>query len=137
MKKLHLAVAMAIACLSVSIAHSQTVVLPQVKNAGGSNVPSQASVLTASDGTEKGTVANPMYIAGSTGGDASAANQAAVQAAAGSDATKAVAVQGITNGKALAVSAAALPLPTGAATSSLQTRSTPRSPRSRPLCMPI
>jgi hypothetical protein len=49
-------------------------------------------------------------------GDASAANQTAVQADPGSDATKAVSVQGITGGKAVPISAAALPLPTGAAT---------------------
>ena len=41
------------------------------------------------------------------GGDASAANQTAVQANAGSDATKAVSVQGITGGKAVPVSIAA------------------------------
>lgn len=64
------------------------------------------------------------------GGDASAANQTAVQATAGSDASKAVAVQGITGGKAVKVdgsavtqpvSASALPLPSGAATSANQT----------------
>ena len=42
--------------------------------------------------------------AGGTGGDASAANQTAVQANAGSDASKAVAVQGITGGKSVPVS---------------------------------
>jgi hypothetical protein len=40
------------------------------------------------------------------GGDASAANQTAVQANAGSDASKAVSVQGITGGKAVSTSAA-------------------------------
>lgn len=40
------------------------------------------------------------------GGDASAANQAAVQANAGSDASKAVAVQGITNAKPIPTSSA-------------------------------
>jgi hypothetical protein len=67
---------------------------------------------------------------GGSGGDASAANQTSVQALAGSDATKAVAVQGITGGKAVKVdgsavtqpiSAAALPLPSGASTSANQT----------------
>lgn len=47
-------------------------------------------------------------------GDASAANQTAVQANAGADATKAVSVQGITGGKAVPVSMATLP--TGAST---------------------
>lgn len=42
------------------------------------------------------------------------------QATAGSDATKAVSVQGITGGKAVPVSAASLPLPSGAATSAKQ-----------------
>lgn len=42
--------------------------------------------------------------AGAGGGDASAANQTAVQANAGSDATKATAVQGVTGGKAVPVS---------------------------------
>ena len=42
---------------------------------------------------------------GGGGGDASAANQTAVQALAGSDASKAIAVQGITNGKAIPVTA--------------------------------
>lgn len=54
------------------------------------------------------------------GGDASATNQTAVQAVAGSDASKANAVQGITGGKAIPVSAASLPLPTGASTSAKQ-----------------
>lgn len=54
------------------------------------------------------------------GGDASAANQTAVQANAGSDASKAEAIQGITGGKAVTVSAASLPLPTGASTSAKQ-----------------
>lgn len=69
---------------------------------------------------------------GSGSGDASAANQTAIQANAGSDATKAASIQGITGGKAVPVSgtfwqatqpvsAAALPLPTGAATDALQT----------------
>lgn len=43
-----------------------------------------------------------------------------VQAAAGSDATKAISIQGITGGKALPVSAISLPLPTGASTSAKQ-----------------
>lgn len=53
------------------------------------------------------------YTAGSS--DASAANQTAVQANPGSDATKATAVQGVTGGKPVPVSASSLPLPTGAA----------------------
>lgn len=47
--------------------------------------------------------------ASSGGGDASAANQTAVQATAGSDASKATAVQGITGGKAVATSSSNLP----------------------------
>lgn len=69
---------------------------------------------------------------GGHGGDASAANQTVVQANPGSDATKAIAIQGITGGKSLPVtgtfwqatqpvSAVSLPLPTDAATSVLQT----------------
>jgi len=65
-------------------------------------------------------------------GDASAANQTAVQANPGSNASKAIAIQGITGGKSLPVtgtfwqatqpvSAVSLPLPTDAATSVLQT----------------
>jgi len=38
-----------------------------------------------------------------TGGDANAANQTAVQAVAGADASKAIAVQGITGGKPIPV----------------------------------
>jgi hypothetical protein len=62
-------------------------------------------------------------------GDASAANQTSVQSTAGSDATKAISIQGITNGKAIKVdgsasvqpiSAAALPLPTGASSAANQ-----------------
>jgi hypothetical protein len=45
-----------------------------------------------------------LSVPASTGGDASAANQTTVQANAGSDASKATAVQGITGGKAVAVS---------------------------------
>lgn len=51
-----------------------------------------------------------------SGGDATAANQTAVQANPGSDAAKAVAVQGVTGGKDIPISASSLPLPTGAAT---------------------
>lgn len=57
---------------------------------------------------------------GGSGGDASAANQTVVQAVAGSDASKAIAVQGITGGKAVPISASSLPLPSGAATSANQ-----------------
>lgn len=46
---------------------------------------------------------------GGGGGDASAANQTVVQAIAGNDAIKAIAVQGITNGKAIPVSLSSLP----------------------------
>lgn len=62
-------------------------------------------------------------------GASTATNQTAVQANAGSDASKAVAVQGVTGGKALTVdgsgvtqpvSAASLPLPTGAGTAANQ-----------------
>lgn len=63
-------------------------------------------------------------------GAATAANQTAIAAAPGSDASSATAVQGVTGGKAVKVdgsavtqpvSASALPLPSGAATSALQT----------------
>jgi len=65
---------------------------------------------------------HPIPVSGSSGGggDASAANQTAVQANAGSDATKAVSIQGITSGKAVPVSAASLPLPSGASTAAKQ-----------------
>lgn len=55
--------------------------------------------------------AHPIPITGGAGGagDASAANQTAVQANAGSDATKAISIQGITSGKAVPISAASLP----------------------------
>lgn len=55
-----------------------------------------------------------------SGGDASSANQTAVQAAPGGDATKATAVQGVTGGKAVGVTALSLPLPAGAATAANQ-----------------
>lgn len=45
------------------------------------------------------TNGDPVSLGGSSGGDASAANQTAVQANAGSNASKATAVQGITGGK--------------------------------------
>lgn len=54
-------------------------------------------------------------IASNTTGVALAANQTATQAIPGSDASKAQAVQGVTGGKAVAVSASALPLPANAA----------------------
>lgn len=68
-----------------------------------------------------------VYVVNPSGGDASAANQTAVQANPGSDATKAVSIQGITGGKAVPVSGtfwqttqpvsvSSLPLPSGAAT---------------------
>jgi hypothetical protein len=50
------------------------------------------------------------------GAPSSAANQTVTQADPGADATKATAVQGVTGGKAVAVSAASLPLPSGAST---------------------
>lgn len=69
MKKLILVVALAAACFTTRTADAQsTVVLPQVKNAGGSNVASQASVLTGADGLEKGTPANPIFVTGGGGG---------------------------------------------------------------------
>ena len=72
------------------------------------------------------------FVTAISGGDASADNQTAVQANPGSDATKAIAIQGITGGKSLPVtgtfwqatqpvSVVSLPLPTDAATSVLQT----------------
>lgn len=48
-------------------------------------------------------------------GGATAANQTSTQANPGSDASKATAVQGVTGGKAVAISAGTLPLPTNAA----------------------
>lgn len=53
---------------------------------------------------------HPIPITGGAagGGDASAANQTAVQANAGSDATKAISIQGITSGKAVPVSSTTL-----------------------------
>lgn len=56
----------------------------------------------------------PVTGAAGGGGDASAANQTAVQATAGSDASKAVAVQGITGGKPVPVSAASGSIASGA-----------------------
>ena len=72
------------------------------------------------------------FVTAISGGDAAGANQTAVQANPGSDATKAIAIQGITGGKSLPVtgtfwqatqpvSVVSLPLPTDAATSVLQT----------------
>jgi hypothetical protein len=52
--------------------------------------------------TPIGTVANPLVVTGG-GGDASAANQTNVQANAGSDASKVIAVQGVTSGKSVQV----------------------------------
>lgn len=78
---------------------------------------------------DDGTGHTAICASGGGGGDASAANQTSVQALPGSDATKAIAVQGVTGGKAVKVdgsavtqpvSAAALPLPSGAATSAKQ-----------------
>ncbi|MGY2732410.1 hypothetical protein [Sphingomonas sp. UYP23] len=69
MKKLLLVVALATTCLTARTVSAQsTVVLPQVKNAGGANVPSQASVITGSDGLEKGTPTNPIFVTGGGGG---------------------------------------------------------------------
>ncbi len=62
MNMLHRACAILLA-LTATAAYGQTVTLPQVKNAGGSNVPSGAAVLTDSSGIEKGTAANPLAVA--------------------------------------------------------------------------
>lgn len=59
---------------------------------------------------------------------ASGANVTETHAAPGSDATKAEAVQGITGGKPVAISATSLPLPTGAATAANQSAGTAGSP---------
>lgn len=100
---------------------------------GCASVPSQAGSINGNQQVLVCDPANPsncikpaadgsIAVTGSGGGsgDASAANQTAVQANAGSDASKATAVQGITGGKAVAVSATSLPLPSGAATAALQ-----------------
>lgn len=55
-----------------------------------------------------------------SGGDASAVNQTAVQANSGSDASKAVAIQGITGGKSIPITVNSLPLPAGGSTSENQ-----------------
>jgi hypothetical protein len=61
-------------------------------------------------------VSDSPYFVGGLGGDASAANQTATQAAAGSDASVAVAVQGVTNGKPVPVIQAPSSLSTAAYT---------------------
>lgn len=91
---------------------------------------SSTSTLAIITGTGNPSISGGGSGAGGGGtSDATAANQTAVQAVAGSDATKATAVQGITGGKAVKVdgsavtqpvSAASLPLPTGAATAAKQ-----------------
>lgn len=59
---------------------------------------------------------------------ASGANVTETHAAPGSDATKAEAVQGITGGKPVAISATSFPLPTGAATAANQSAGTAGTP---------
>ncbi len=92
MRKLFLA-AMLVAVAGLSYAQP-------VPNMGTSPVPTQASDNTWLKLIET----NTRNISSGGGGDASAANQTAVQANAGSDATKAVSVQGITGGKAIPAS---------------------------------
>jgi hypothetical protein len=95
----------AIALLAFSLCGpigAQTVMLPQVKNAAGQNVPAQGSVPIDATGVAYSAM-NPLPVTvGSGAGDASAANQIAVQANPGSDAGKAVAVQGVAGGKPVA-----------------------------------
>ena len=57
---------------------------------------------------------------GTLGGAATAANQTSVQGTAGSPASTVVSVQGVSGGAAVPVSAASLPLPSGAATAANQ-----------------
>ncbi len=79
MKMLARAALLLLAFVAAAPAAAQIVVLPQVKNAGGANVPSQGSVLIGSDGVEKGTVGNPIVVtggAGGGGGTATVENQA-------------------------------------------------------------
>lgn len=84
------------------------------------------AAVTASIATTA-TAANPSYVEGSTTNPISVdlsghlrTSDETIKANAGSDATKVVAVQGVTGGKAVPVSAASLPLPTGASTAAKQ-----------------
>lgn len=123
MKLTLLASALALACLMATNAAAQSLSGTPIY-ATGSKLPAVATY--CDDGTGHAAICSS---GGGGGGDASAANQTAVQANAGSDASKAVAVQGVAGGKAVKVdgsavtqpiSASALPLPTGAATSANQ-----------------
>jgi len=60
-------------------------------------------------------------------GASTAANQTAVQAAAGSSSSSVLGVQGVAGGLAVPVSAASLPLPSGAATSANQTNASQKT----------
>lgn len=96
---LYLAGATALASAPV-FAAAQTVSLPQIKNAGGANVPSQGSVLIGSDGTEKGTAANPVVVTGGGGGGSTPTGSA------GAPNASVVTVQGITGATPLAIAGA-------------------------------
>lgn len=117
-----LALACAFALYLPIAAYAAVATTPRVNGVGGRPKEAEAHICVDLSGAYTGC-------GGETGGDASAANQTAVQANAGSDASKAVAVQGVTGGKAVKVdgsavtqpvSAASLPLPTGAATAANQ-----------------
>src|SRR5437016_4921735 len=96
---------LALACLAPRAAHAQFI---EGKNPAGSAV-TQNPVIMGGIDSSGNAVRLKLNLDGTltatvTGaGDASAANQTAVQANAGSDASKAVGIQGITGGKAVPV----------------------------------
>ncbi len=79
-----------------------------------------AAVLSALGTPMQNSGGSVMANLGTLGGAATAANQTSVQGTAGSPASTVVSVQGVSGGAAVPVSAASLPLPSGAATAANQ-----------------
>lgn len=100
--------------------------MPYVNNYQVNSIPVGANAIGSITNTSFGIsgtlpafAATPTVNLGTIAGAATAANQEVT--AAGTSATSAQGVQGVTGGIAMPMSVAALPLPTGAATSALQT----------------
>lgn len=117
MKKLLLGIALLLGTTPQLVAQTRIIENKIVKRAIDTNEP---SVIRNQSGTLPEIWCTNCSGGSGGAGDASAANQTAVQANPGADATKAIAVQGVTGGKAIPVTAASLPLPTGAATAANQ-----------------
>ena len=101
--------------------NAQQIQLDSSKNLKVTTVSSVLPTGAATSANQSTEISSLSTIATNSGTQATAANQTNVQSAVGTSATTALTVQGSASGVAMPISAASLPLPSGAATSALQT----------------